>query len=263
MAGGTRDINIFRVLEKMNDAWEVIQIRSTLDFSEEELEAYRAEQRRFIFNGEDVRLSLLKEFKEFLFSCEWTDSKVVREIVGYIEFGTPLNEIGDLVGLKNSAFRMRMSRITDTINGLLFDGQSCPNEVYSLTDLGALKKTLVKLRLVRDQININEEFSLRQLGWLKAHMEGSEIAQIGRENMDKYFQTVLFMALSSRTFNLNLLDDIDPGVLSYALKDMQSDAVNSTKLLFSLLLKHLTSDSVACKDELAIVKREYQDYMRG
>ena len=158
---------------------------------------------------------------------------------------------------------MRMVRMTDTINSLLFDGQSCPNEVYSLTDLGALKKTLVKLRLVRDQININEEFSLRQLGWLKAHMEGSEIAQIGRENMDKYFQTVLFMALSSRTFNLNLLDDIDPGVLSYALKDMQSDAVNSTKLLFSLLLKHLTSDSVACKDELAIVKREYQDYMRG
>ena len=80
MAGGTREINIFRVLEKMNDAWEVIQIRSTLDFSEEDLEAYRAEQRRFVFNGEDVRLSLLKEFREFLFSCEWSDSKIAKEI---------------------------------------------------------------------------------------------------------------------------------------------------------------------------------------
>lgn len=263
MAGGTRDINIFRVLEKMNDAWEVIQIRSTLDFSEEELEAYRAEQRRFIFNGEDVRLSLLKEFKEFLFSCEWTDSKVVREIVGYIELGTPLSEIGDLVGLKNSAFRMRMVRITDTINGLLFDGQTCPTGVYSLTDLGALKKTLVKLRLVRDPINIHDEYSLKQLAWIKAHIEGVDNPKVGRENLDKYFQSVLYLALTSRSFMLNLLDDIDPSTLGYAYKDMQSEGVNSTKLLFSLLLKRLSSSSVSCQDELAIVKREYQDYMRG
>lgn len=263
MAGGTREINIFRVLEKMNDAWEVIQIRSTLDFSEEELEAYRAEQRRFVFNGEDVRLSLLKEFREFLFSCEWSDSKIAKEIVGYIEFGTPLNEIGDLVGLKNSAFRMRMSRITDTINGLLFDGQTCPNGVYSLTDLGALKKTLVKLRLVRDPINIHDEYSLKQLAWIKAHIEGVDNPKVGRENLDKYFQSVLYLALTSRSFMLNLLDDIDPSTLGYAYKDMQSEGVNSTKLLFSLLLKRLSSSSVSCQDELAIVKREYQDYMRG
>lgn len=263
MAGLRQGANIFKVLETMKDAWASIEGFDTSGFSEEELEAWLASQRRFQFDGADVRESFLSEFEDFLFSCDWTDSAVVREIVGYIKSGTPLNEIGSLVGLKNSAFRMRMVRMTNTINGLLFDGQACPEGIYSLTDLGAVKKTLIKLRLVRDPININEEFSLRQLGWLKAHMEGSEIAQIGRENLDKYFQTVLFMALSSRTFNLNLLDDIDPGVLSYALKDMQSDAVNSTKLLFSLLLKHLTSDSVACKDELAIVKREYQDYMRG
>ena len=263
MAGGTRDVNVFRILEKMSDAWEFIQIRSTLDFSEEELEAYRAEQRRFTFNGEDVRLSLLKEFKEFLFSCEWADSKVVREIVGYIEFGTPLNEIGDLVGLKNSAFRMRMSRITDTINGLLFDGQTCPKGVYSLTDLGAMKKCLVRIRLVRDPISIYEEFSLRQLGWLKAHIDQVDSFAVGRENLDKYFQSVLYLALTSRTFTLNLLDDIDPETLAYAYKDMQSEGVNSTKLLFSLLLRRLTSASVACKDELAIVKREYQDIMRS
>ena len=263
MAGGTREINIFRVLEKMNDAWEVIQIRSTLDFSEEELDAYMAEQRRFIFNGEDVRLSLLKEFKEFLFSCEWSDSKIVREIVGYIELGTPLSEIGDLVGLKNSAFRMRMVRITDTINGLLFDGQTCPTGVYSLTDLGAMKKCLVRIRLVREPVEVNVEFSLRQLGWLKAHIDGVRDPKVGRENLDRYFKSVLYLALTSRTFTLNLLDEVDRETLAYAYKDMQSEGVNSTKLLFSLLLQRLTSDSVACKEELAIVKREYRDYLKS
>ena len=263
MAGGTRDINIFRVLEKMNDAWEFIQIRNTLDFSEEELEAYRAEQRRFIFNGEDVRLSLLKEFKEFLFSCEWSDSKIVREIVGYIELGTPLNEIGDLVGLKNSAFRMRMVRMTDTINSLLFDDQTCPKGVYSLTDLGAIKKCLVKIRLVCEPVEVNEEFSLRQLGWFKEHTAGVGDPKVGPENMDKYFKSVLFLALTSRSFTQTLLDEVDPSSLECAFNDIQSDGVNPTKLLFSLLLRRLTSDSVACKEELAIVKREYRDYLKS
>ena len=259
---GTRDANIFKVLEKMKKAWEDIQTKKTSDFSEEELEAWLASQRRFQFDGADVRQSFLTEFEVFLFSCDWSDSEMDCEIVGYIKNGTPLKNIGDLVGLRNSAFRMRMARMTDHINDLLFDGHSCPEGIYSLTDLGALKKALVKLRLVRKPININEEFSLRQLGWFKEHTAGAEIPQIGRENLDIYYNSVLFLALTSRTFNLNMLDEIDPAVLSYALKDMQSDGVTPTKLLFSLLLRRLTSESVACKDELAIVKHEYQDYLR-
>lgn len=263
MAGTKRDANIFRVLETMRDAWASIEGFDTSGFSEAEREEWLHAQSRFLFEGVDVRQTLVSEFSDYLFSCEWTDDKIYVEIVSYIKSGTPLKNIGDLVGLRNSAFRMRMLRMTEIINGLLFDGEACPEGVYSLTDLGAVKKTLVKLRLVRDPVDIDTEFSIRQLGWARAHVEGVEIPQIGRENMDKYFQTVLFLALTSRTFNLNLLDDIDPGVLSYALKDMQSAGVNSTKLLFSLLLKRLTFDSVACKEELAIVKREYQDYMRS
>lgn len=55
----------------------------------------------------------------------------------------------------------------------------------------------------------------------------------------------------------------NPSTLGYAYKDMQAEGVNSTKLLFSLLLRRLTSDSVACKEELAIVKREYRDYLKS
>ncbi len=152
--------------------------------------------------------------------------------------------------------------MTDTINGLLFDGQTCPEGVYSLTDFAALKKCLIKLRLVRDPININEEFTLRQLGWVKAHVGQVADHKVGRENLDKYFQSVLYLALTSRSFTLSLLDDIDPETLGYAYNDMQSDGVNSTKLIFSLLLRRLTSASVACKEELSMVKREYQGYMR-
>lgn len=263
MSGLKRDANIFRVLETVREAWKSIEGFDTSGFSADELEAWTASQRRFVFDGSDVRQSFLTEFEDFVFSCEWTDSAVVREIVGYIKDGVPLNQIGDLVGLKNSAFRMRVFRLTSTINGLLFDGQTCPEGIYSLTDLAALKKALVKLRLVRDPVSVNEEFSLRQLGWLKAHIDGVEVAEIGRENLDKYFQSVLFLALTSRTFMLNLLDEIDPSVLRYAMTDMQSDGVNSTKLLFSLLLRRLSSSSVACKEELMTVKREYQDFMRG
>ena len=263
MAGLKRDANIFKILGTMKNAWALIEGCDTSGFSENELADWIREQNRFRFEDADVRQTLVLEFEDWLFSCEWTDSAVVREIVGYIKNGTPLANIADRVGLKNAAFRARMKRLTDHINDLLFDGQACPEGIYSLTDLGAVKKTLVKLRLVRDPINIDDEFSLRQLGWLSAHVEGAEILQIGRENMDKYFKSVLFLALTSRTFNLNFLDDIDPGVLSYALKDMLSAGVNSTKLLFTLLLKRLTSESVPCKDELAIVKREYQDYMRS
>ena len=230
MSGLRQGANIFKVLETMKDAWASIEGFDTSGFSEEELDAWLASQRRFVFDGVDVRQAFLSEFEDYLFSCEWSDSAVVREIVGYIREGVPLNQIGTLVGLKNSAFRMRMVRITNTINGLLFDGQSCHAGIYSLCDLGAVKKALVKLRLVRDPININEEFSLRQLGWIKAHIEGVGEVKIGRENLDKYFQSVLFLALTSRSFTLNLLDDIDPSTLGYAYKDMQSEGVNSTKL---------------------------------
>lgn len=263
MAGLKRDANIFRVLDTMRDAWASVSGFDTSGFSAEELESWSASQRRFLFDGEDVRQTFLSEFEDFLFSCEWSDSAVVREIVGYIKEGRPLKEIGPLVGLKNSAFRMRMARMTDAINGMLFDGQSCPEGIYSLTDLGAIKKALVKLRLTRDPVDINEEFSLRQLGWVKAHIDGVESSRVGRENMDKYFKSVLFLALTSRTFTLNLLDDIDPETLDYAFRDMQSAGVNSTKLLFSLLVQRLSSDSVACKEELAAAKREYQNFMRG
>ena len=80
-------------------------------FCDEEIESWRAAQRRFVFDGADVRQSFLTEFEEFLFSCKWTDSDVAKEIVGYIQNGTPLNQIGGIVGLKNSAFRMRISRM--------------------------------------------------------------------------------------------------------------------------------------------------------
>lgn len=263
MSGLKRDTNIFRVLETIREAWKSIETFDTSGFSADELEAWTASQRRFVFDGLDVRQSFLTEFEDYLFSCEWTESGVVRDIVGYIKDGVPLGKIGDLVGLKNSAFRMRVFRLTSTINEQLFDGKTCPEGIYSLTDLGALKKALVKLRLVRDPVDINEEFTRRHLEWMKAHVEGSEKATIGRENLDKYFQSVLYLALTSRTFTLNMLDDIDPSVLQYALSDMKSDGVNSTKLLFSLLLKRLSSSSVACKDELLMVKREYQDFMRG
>ena len=262
MAVVKRDVNIFKVLNTIREAWTSIATYDTSGFCDEEIESWRAAQRRFVFDGADVRQSFLTEFEDFLFSCKWTDSDVVKEIVGYIQNGTPLNQIGGLVGLKNSAFRMRISRMTDTINGLLFDGQLCPEGVYSLTDFAALKKCLVKLRLVRVPVNINEEFSLRQLGWLKEHIGQAGSCNVGRENFVKYFQAVLFLALTSRTFNLKLLDDIDPEALGYAYNDMQSDGVNSTKLIFHLLLRRLSSASVACKDELSMVKREYQDYMR-
>lgn len=261
--GIKRDANIFKVLETMRDAWESVFQFDTSGFSAGEIEEWEASQRRFVFDGQDVREALVSELEDWLFSCEWTDSDIVREIVGYIKGGTPLNKIGDLVGLKNSAFRMRMSRMTDSVNALLFDGQTCPEGIYSLSDLGAVKKCLVKLRLVREPVSMNEEFSLRQVNWMKSHVSEAEKAEIGRENLDKYFQSVLFLALTSRTFVLNLLDEVDPSVLKYALDDISSDGVNSTKLLFSLLLKRLSSSSVACKEELLAVKREYQDYMRG
>lgn len=263
MAGLKRDANIFRVLGTMKSALASIESGDSRGVSEEELEAWAAEQRRFLFNGEDVRRSFCVEFEDYLFSCEWTNSDVVREIVSHIKNGTPLNQIGDLVGLKNSAFRMRMLRMTETINALLFDGQTCPEGIYSLTDLGAIKKALVKLRLVRDPVDVKQEFSIRQIEWMKAHTGGLEASSIGRENLEKYFKAVLYLALTSRSFMLSFLDDIDPEVLGYALKDMNADSVNSTRLLFSLLLKRLSSDSVSCKEELAIVKKEYQDYMRG
>lgn len=261
--GIKRDANIFKVLETMRDAWDSVSQFDTSGFSEGEVQEWEASQSRFVFDGQDVREALVSELEDWLFSCEWTDSNVVKEIVGYIKDGVPLNQIGSLVGLKNSAFRMRMSRMTDSVNALLFDGQTCPDGIYSLSDLGAVKKCLVKLRLVRDPINVNDEFSLRQVNWMKSHVSEAEIVEIGRENLDKYFKSVLFLALTSRSFVLNLLDEVDPSVLRYAMNDMKSDGVNSTKLLFSLLLKRLSFSSVSCKDELLAVKREYQDYMKG
>lgn len=256
-----RDANIFKVLETIRNAWTSVENYDTSGFSAEEIESWLASQRRFVFGGEDIRERFFLEFEDFLYSCAWTDNDVTKEIVGYIQNGTPLNQIGDLVGLKNSAFRMRMSRMTDTINGLLFDGQTCPEGVYSLTDLGALKKYLIKLRLVRDPINVHEEFSLRQIGWIKARIEGADAFHVERENLDKYFKSVLFLALTSRSLNLKLLDDIDPSALAYAFNDMRLDDVNSTKLLFSLLLSRLSFASVSCKEELLSAKREYLNYV--
>ena len=263
MAGLKRDANIFKVLAQMKKAWEAIQTKNTSDFSEEELEAWRASQRRFQLDGSDVRQSFLSEFEDFLFSCVWTNSEVVKEIVGYIKRGVPLNQICDLVGLKNSAFRMRIARMTEAVNDLLFDGQSCPRGIYFLTDLAALKKCLVKIRLVRERFDINKEFTLRQLGWIQAHVDGIDNPKVGPENLDNYIKSVLFFALTSRSFTLALLDKVDPTSLACAYNDMQSDGVNSAKLLFSLLLRRLTFDSVACKEELSIVKREYYDYLQG
>lgn len=247
----------------MQGAWEEIVAVDTSAMSADELLDWTEGQRRFLFDGEDVRKTFVQEFESFLFSCEWTDSEVVKEIVGYLQEGIPLNQIGDRVGLKVSAFRMRMSRMTDTINSLLFDGQACPEGIYSLADLPALKKCLLKLRLVRDPVNLHDEFSLRELNWIKGHISEVSDPVVDSSNMAKYFKSVLYLALVSRSFVLSLLDDIDPVALAYAFNDMQSDGVNSTKLLFSMLLRRLSSDSVACEREMAQAKHEYQEYMKS
>lgn len=262
MDGSARNPNIFKVLDTLKARLESILSLDTSGFSEEELEKWRIAQNRFVFEGADIRQTYVTELEDYLFSCEWTESEVVREIVGYIRKGTPLNFIGALCGLQQTTFRLRMKRISDKLYALLFDAQSCPEEVYSLADLGALKKALLRLRLARDPVDVHEEFSLRQLNWVEAHIAGVDSFTVDKSNLDKYFKAVLYLALTSRSFTLNLLDDIDPTALGYAFKDMQSYYINSTKLLFTLLLRHLTSDSVACKDELSTVKREYQDYMR-
>lgn len=261
MDGSARNPNIFKVLDTLKARLESILSLDTSGFSEEELEKWRIAQNRFVFEDADIRQTYVTELEDYLFSCEWTESEVVRDIVGYIRKGTPLNFIGALCGLQQTAFRLRMKRISDKLYALLFDAQSCPEEVYSLADLGALKKALLQLRLVRDSIDINAEFSLRQLNWMEAHIAGIDSFTVDKSNLDKYFQSVLYLALTSRTFTLNLLDDIDPMALGYALKDMQADSVNSTKLLFSLLLRRLTSASVACKEELLFAKREYLNYV--
>lgn len=226
MDGAARNPNIFKVLDTLKARLESILSPDTSGFSEEELEEWRVAQNRFVFEGADIREKYVAELEDYLFSCEWTESERVREIVGYIQMGKPLCNIGALCGLQQTAFRLRMKRLSDKLYAILFDAQSCPEGIYSLTDLGALKKALLRLRLVRNPIDFNAEFSLRQVGWLKAHVEGSEKAVIGRENLDKYFQSVLFLALTSRTFTLNLLDDVDPSVLQYALTDMQANSVH-------------------------------------
>lgn len=261
--GRTRVINVFRICEKMHEAWELILLRKAACKTSEELLAWQEEQKKFLVNGQDVRLLVMKEFEEFISDCEWEKHDIAREIATYLSSGVPLNEVGKLVGLKNSAFRMRVKRITDNANSLLFDGKTCPVGIYSLEDVSALKKCLIKLRLIRNPININEEFTLRQLGWIKSTVEGAEECKIGRENMDSYFKAVLFLALISRTFTLSLLDELDPSVLDYAFKDLQAKGINSTRLLFDLLLKNLSSSSVACEAELAAAKREYQEYTRS
>ena len=133
MAGLKRETNIFRVLETVRSAWASAASHDAACLADGDAEARLAARRRFLLDGEDVRERFLREFEDFLFSCSWTDSAVVREIVGYIKSGVPLNKIGNLVELRNSAFRMRMLRITETVNGLLFDGRACPEGIYALT----------------------------------------------------------------------------------------------------------------------------------
>lgn len=258
----SRDVNIFRIIDRMHDAWDYVTVRGAMAITEEEIQAWHDECRRFTFDGKDVRQVLLHEFSSFVFSCEWTKSQVVKDIVGYVERSVPLNEIGDLVGLKNSAFRMRVIRLTETINSLIFDGHPCPEGVYKLTDIAAIKRCLMNIRLLREPVVMNEEFSLRQLGWLDAQADGKCAERVTNEDLDKYFQSVLFLALTSRSFNLCMLDSLDPEILGYALRDMNAEGTNSTKLLFRLLLNRLSIESVPCKDELTAAKREYQEYAR-
>lgn len=257
-----RDVNIFRTLDNIRSAWAVIENQKNFCLSIGNTEALLESQKDFFIDGSDVRERFLTEFEDFLFSCEWTNSRVVKEIVGYIQSGTPLCQIADLVDLKESAFRMRIVRMTNTINDLLFDGKPCPDGIYLLRDADALKKCLIKIRLLQNAVDVNKEFSLWQLGYMKSHIGESDSFCAGRENLDKYFQSVLFLALTSRSFAMKLLGDIDPSALGYAYNDLRSDELNSTKLLFSLLLRRLTSASVACRDELAAAKREYRDYVQ-
>ena len=130
-----------------------------------------------------------------------------------------------------------------------------------LSDADALKTCLIKLRLVRNPIDINKEFSLWQLARIKDHIGEQDSFHVGSENLDKYLQSVLFLALTSHSFASKLLADIDPVALGYAYNDLRSEGINSTKLLFSLLLEQLTFDSVSCKVELAVAKQMYQDYV--
>jgi len=262
MGATSRDINIFRVWTRLSDSWNKLQLKMGSELPDAEAEEFAADLKRFTVNGEDVRTTFYREFKDYFFSFEWAKNETEKEIASRFQAGVPFARIPALVGLKESAFRMKVARLTERINGLLFDGRQCPEGVYTLKDLEGINRCLVRLRLVRDPVDALQEFSMWQTNWIEAQAGPSEGWGVSSANMDKYFQAVLFLATVSRTFTLNCLDELEPSALGYAWRDMQSDGINSTKLLFSLLLKYLTPQDVSCDRALALAKHDYKEYTK-
>ena len=93
MDGSARNPNIFKVLDTLKARLESILSLDTSVFSEEELEEWRIAQNRFVFEGADIRQTYVTELEDYLFACEWTESEVVREIVGYIRKGRTLTAL--------------------------------------------------------------------------------------------------------------------------------------------------------------------------
>ena len=65
MDGVARNPNIFKVLDNMKAAWNSIESYDTSGFSEDELEAWTASQRRFAFDGSDIRQVYVTELEDY------------------------------------------------------------------------------------------------------------------------------------------------------------------------------------------------------
>lgn len=195
----------------------------------------------------------ISEFENYLRKGLCSDSELDKRVANLKLDKYKNNEILDILGIKSPALRVRYSRLTKKVYRDIFEQETPPKGLVSLTDLRAINHALARLRLssvrlILDDYVPHEISSKLRLSVKDIPYDKSDVSRTS------YVNALYLVFTSTRAYYDAVLADISPEALAMVLDMLQATSYNKVNATFTELLNNV--------EEVALLDRgEFSDYL--
>jgi hypothetical protein len=179
----------------------------------------------------------LTNFKDYLLAGEYTKSEGNLQIVKYRLEGYTHSEIIDVLDLKESAYRVRVNRLTKEIYRAVFNRDTVPYDLVYLDSAEVIHKANLSLRSAVMDSDVTNYFSINTLRDINSQTK--DVHADGRlGSREDYNNTMRFLAMySTKTYN-QIRGSINNAVLAYIILELNSKKPNTASYIFNSLMQN-------------------------
>lgn len=195
----------------------------------------------------------ISEFEAYLRKGLCSDSELDKRVANLKLDKYKNNEIMEILDMKAPALRVRYSRFTKKVYRDVFQQETPPKGLVSLTDIRAINRAIARLRLARVRLALDDYVPHEISSKLRASVKGVVYDKSDVSRMS-YVNALYLVFTSTRAYYDAVLADISPEALAMVLEMLQDTKYNKVSATFTALLENV--------EEVALLDRDgFSDYI--